>query len=232
VVLGVAAVQGCADSASSVAGATVAVSSASGNVGLSDAEFRAAIAAAAAHASAVHVTGTVLAGAQSMGVDLQLNADGSSAGVVTIDGAALPMRAVGGVYYVQMTSAYISYLVAQKGANAALYAPMADKWTTSLAGPQSMAARYAIVLDYSSFFKTVTGPDDGTPVHPAGTGVLSGRPVAVYTTALGDRFYVAASGPAYLLQADKKQAGLGGSLVFTWDSHTVVKAPPASDLVH
>ena len=226
----VVTVQGCASSPGEAAG--VAAPSAGSNVGLSDAAFRSAIAAAAAQGSAVHVAGTVLNGAQSVGVDLQLNADGSSMGVVTIGGAPLPMRAVGGVYYVQLTSAYIKYLINQKGANAALYTPMTNKWTTSLAGPQSMAAAYAPMLSYSLFFKTVTGPDDGTPVHAAGTGLVQGHAAAVYTTTLGDRLYIAASGPAYLLRTDKKQAELSGSLVFTWNQKVAVTAPPVSDLVH
>lgn len=119
------------------AGSRSNAADAASNVGLSDAQFRTAVAAAVAQGHAVCLTGTQYEGSLSTAIDLQLNKDGSSIGVVTLNGIELPMPAVGGVYYVQMTQGYINYL-AEK--NLAWEAAPAGKWITSQSGPDSIVA--------------------------------------------------------------------------------------------
>lgn len=232
ITLALVATAGYAGSQSNSMRADASTSSGESNVGLSDARFRTAVAAAAAQGRAVHISGTMYAAGLSLAVDLQLNQNGSSIGTVTVDGAALPMRAVGGVYYVQMTQGYINYLAETKGANVEWNSPLAGKWVTSLAGPSSMAAGYAGLLNYTLFFSTVTGHPDGVPVHAAGTTMFAGHTAAVYTTTSGDKIYIAASGPAYLLRSEGARPNMGGVLTFTWDQPVAVAAPSASDIAH
>ena len=87
------------------------------------------------------------------------------------------------------------------------------------------------ILSYRLFFEQVTGPNDGEPVHAAGTTTLDGRSVAVYATAQGDRFYLAASGPAYLLREDAAADNHSAGLKFTWNQPVAVTAPLAADTV-
>ena len=227
VTLALVVIAGYAGSQSNTVGADSAAPSAASNVGLSDAQFRAAVAAAVAQGHAVRLTGRQHEGGLSIAIDVQLNKDGSSIGVVTLDGAELPMRAVGGVYYVQMTHGYINRL-AEK--NLAWEAAPAGKWITSQSGPDSLAADYATLLNYTLFFKMMTSPPDGVPVHSAGTTTLAGHTVALYTTAQGDKIYVAASGPAYPLLSEGARPNMGGNVTFTWDEPVAVAAPLTSDI--
>ena len=177
------------------------------------------------------MTGVMHAGEQTITVDLHLNRDGSSVGTLSIDDAVQPVRAVGGVYFVQMTSSYIHYLVVH-GGNAALYAPMTNKWVSSAAGAESLPAKYATLLSYTLFFKTVTQAKDPVALHAAGLTTLDGRSVALYTTAQGDRFYVSATGPAYLLLEDGSRTDSSGSLSFSWNQPVTVTTLPASDIIN
>lgn len=219
------AVVGCAGFLGASASA-----SAGANVGLSSAELRSALAAAVASASAVHITGAMVAGGQEITVDLHLNKDGSSVGTVSIGDVVQPVKAVGGVYYAQITGSYIRYRVAH-GGNAALYAPVTGMWASSLAGPGSLAAHYAPLLSYSLFFDQVMAVKSPFVVRAAGVTTIDGRSVAVYTDASGSRLYVAASGPAYPLRNDGAAANYSGTLSFSWNQPVMVAAPAPLDII-
>lgn len=97
-------------------------------------------------------------------------------------------------------------------------------------GPGQHRGNYATLLNYNLFFKLVTGPPNGMPVHSVGTTTLAGHTAALYMTAQGGKIYVAASGPAYPLLSETARPNIGGNVTFTWDEPVVVAAPPTSDI--
>jgi hypothetical protein len=217
------AARGGADARSSTTAASVRT-----NAGLSESGYRAAVTAAFAAGSAVHVTGTGNEGGQSLKMDLHLNKDGSGEGTLSIGDAAQPVRAVGGMYYVQMTDSYVRDVV-QHGGSAAQYVPLTGKWVSTPINANSEVERDVQLLSYSAVSDQSVGTADGVHIHAAGTTSLDGHTVALYQADSGDRLYVALSGPAYLLRRDF--ANGGGSLVFAWNQPVTVVAPPAAETV-
>jgi hypothetical protein len=202
------------------------------NVGLSDSAIRAAFDAAVKGATAMHVTGTQAQQGQSISLDLGLNKDDSTEGTITLGTAKLPVKAVGGVVYAQMTPSFIQFIAAQQHVSAAPLAALANKWITSQsASGKSLTDGFSEFMNYSTIATNFAGSAAGDPAIAAGTTTLNGQTVAYYTTKQGSKLYFAATGPAYLLREDDSGSGGTGSITITWNQPAKVTPPPASDIV-
>lgn len=220
------AVAGCSGSAG-----TASASATGSNAGLSGQQLVTAFKAAAAQATAVHVKGTMGSGATDVALDLQLNKkDDSGSGTMTMAGATIPFISVGGTTYVQMTDGVIK-MAGNMPASAA--AMLSGKWVSSKSSiGSSLSSQFGSMASYDAFVAKIYG-DDGsiTPGSTAaGTTTYNGQTVAVYKDTDGTVAYVAASGPAYLLQVRSDSSTTSGSLVFTWNQPTTVTPPPASQM--
>jgi hypothetical protein len=221
-----------AGSASGSASPTAATSTAAAsNVGLSDSALRAAFAAAAKGATAVHMKGTVTTNGQTVTVDVQLNKNDTSEGTLMLGTALLPVKSTGGVYYLEFTPSFIQYMSKQEGSNPAAAAMLSGKWVSSnSAMGKSLASSFSQFMSYSSMIQQVTDNSDGDTVTAAGTGTLNGQSVAVYNSAKGSKLYFAASGPAYFLEQIIGGSDGSGTIVYTWNQPTTVTPPPASQI--
>jgi hypothetical protein len=243
-VFGLVTVAGCSSSsspagaaASGSAAATSAASAAAAgssdnaggsNVGLTEKQLSAKVQAAMAQATAVRVKGKMVSGSDSVTLDLQLNdKDASSSGTISVGGMTVPIISTGGVIYFQLTDSLIE---AQGGGS--VPATVKGKWVSSKSAiGQDLDQSFGSFGSYKGFVSGLTGSDGLlNGVSPQGTATLGGQAVAVYKAADDSILDVAASGPAYVLEARSTKSGNSGALDFTWNQPTTVTAPPAADI--
>jgi len=241
--LALATVAGCGSSGSNSASSTgspAASASASGsaaaaggggsNVGLSDSALRAAFLDATKGASAMHVNGTLSQQSQSISMDLVLNKDNTTEGTIAVGDAKLPVRAVGGVDYIQLSSSFLQFMSQQQKVPAAKLAPVTDKWITSNSTQgKSIASSFDQFMTFSALTSSITS-DDSDPAIAAGTTTLDGQSVAYYTTKKGSKLYFPVNGPAYLLREDDSGSDGTGTITIVWNKPEKVTAPPASEI--
>jgi hypothetical protein len=223
------------------------------NAGLSPAQLQAAYKAAVAAGSAVHVVGSASRAGTAYVLDLHLNKDGSSEGSIPQNGSTLPVKAVGGITYVQLTPAFLKQAATGDASiTPAVIAAVQNKWVSSQSAVgQSFAGALAGYTDYDSFLAAIgnggatasagaTGAASASASANAGTVPLSsltadgtttyeGHTVAVYKGAGGTTAYFAATGPAYLEKATATGAD-AGTFTFTWNQPVTVTAPPSADI--
>jgi hypothetical protein len=240
--LGLAALAGCSSSAttspaaaggsaSGSASASASASAAAGNAGLTDSALRAAFTTASNGATAVHMKGSVAQSGQTVTLDLQLNKNDSTQGTISLGSAQLPVRAVNGVYYMQMTSSFIQYIAKQQGVSASTLSMLSNKWVSSNTSTgKSISDGFSQFMTYSAVVKGVSDNSDGDVATAAGTTTLDGQTVALYKTTKGSKLYFAATGPAYLLREDDSGSDGTGTITMTWNQPTTVSAPPASQI--
>jgi hypothetical protein len=180
----------------------------------------------------MHVTGTQTQQGQSITLDLALNKDDTTDGSIALGSAKLPVKAVGGVVYVQMTPSFIQFMATQQKVSASALASLTDKWITSQsASGKSLTDGFSAFMTYSKIATNFAGNSSNDPATAAGTKTLNGQTAAYYTTKQGSKLYFAATGPAYLLREEDSGSGGTGSINITWNEPTKVAAPPASDIV-
>ena len=227
------------------------------NAGLSSARLQAAFKAAVAAGTAAHVVGSVAQNGARFSVDLHLNKDGSTEGSIAQGGVSVPIKAVGGITYVQLTPAFLRRLAAEDpSAASGVIGAVQDKWVTSQSPVgRSLAGGLSSLTSYGAFMATIeNGGPSGSASAPAGSATPSagfpsagalqlsgltadgtttyrGGPVAVYRGADGSTAYFAPTGPAYL---EKATAGGtdGGTVSLTWNQPVPVTAPPSADIVN
>ena len=235
--LALAALVGCSSSnagaSASATNSAAGGSSATGsNAGLSDSALRAAFKTAVTGATAMHVTGSLAQQGQTISLDLALNKDDTSQGSIALGNAQMPIKAVGGVVYIQLSPSFIQFIATQQKVSATTLAPFANKWISSKsASGKSLADGFAQFLTFSAVATNFDNNSGSDPATAAGTKTLNGQSVAYYTTKKGSKLYFAASGPAYLLREDDSGTDGTSTLTITWNQPTTVTAPPASDLV-
>jgi hypothetical protein len=210
---------------------TAASAAAATNAGLSDSALRAAFVSAANGASAVHVKGAVTQSGQVITEDIQLNKNESCDGTLSIGAAQLPVKATGGVYYLEFTPSFIQYIAKQQGADAAAFAAYSGKWVSSNGTlGKDLASSFSQFMSYSSMVKQVADNSDGDKATAAGTATLNGQSVALYNTTKGSKLYFAASGPAYMVEQVVGGSDGTGTIDYTWNQPTTVSPPPASQI--
>jgi hypothetical protein len=233
---------------------TSTATSAFPNAGLSSGQLQAAFQAAVAAGTAAHVVGSVAQNGATYSLDLHLNRDGSTEGSISQGGASAPVKAVGGVTYVQLTPAFLKRAAALDPAiTPGVITAAQDKWVTSQSSiGRSLAAGLSSLTSYDAFMAMIeTGSPSGSVSAPPrsttasalpsagtlqldeltadGTTTYDGGTVAVYRGAGGSTAYFAATGPAYLEKTTANGAD-AGTLGFTWNRPVAVSAPPSSDI--
>lgn len=243
--LALAAVAGCGSSSSNSASApgssaasapaSASASAAGGkgsNVGLSDSALRAAFTNATKGASAMHINGTLSQQGQSLSMDLVLNKDNTSEGTIALGNAKLPVKAIGGVDYIQLTPSFLQFISQQESVPAAELAPVTNKWITSnSAQGKSISQGFAQFMTFSALTGSISG-DDSDPATAAGTATLNGQTVAYYTTKKGAKLYFQADGPAYLLREEDSGSDGAGTITIVWNQPEKVTAPAASEIAN
>jgi len=185
-----------------------------------------AVKSAFSGATAVHIKGTLTNSTGTLSLDLQLNKDNTAAGTISEGGAAIPLIAVNGKFYVQFTPEMIS-----KSTNASvgqLGSALSNKWVSSDSSLAStMVAGIKPLLSFDSFVSSMFGQASEVPTL-TGTDVVNNLPVYTYESADGSVVYVGKAGPHYLARMTAPATG-SGSIDFTgWNQPVPVTPPPAS----
>jgi hypothetical protein len=189
-------------------------------------QVESAVKSAFSGASAVHIKGTLTNSTGTLSLDLQLNKNNTASGTISEGGAAIPLVAVNGKYYVQFTPELIS-----QSTNASvgqLGSALANKWVSSDSSLASdMVAGLKPLLNFDSFVSSMFGQASEVPTL-TGTDVVNGTPVYTYESADGSVVYIGKAGPHYLARMTAPASG-SGSIDFTgWNQPVAVVAPPAS----
>ena len=234
----------CGSSATTVSVSTAGASaSASGpsNAGLSQAQLLARFKTALAAATAIHFKGTMSGSGSTFSIDMQLNKDGSAQGTTVSGGMTIPLIAIGGVTYVQVTSSLESMIKSEmtSGGDAAESALVSEiavgKWISSKSAIGStLSGGFGDMTDFSSMTKNLASGTDDKFTY-LGTSTLNGQAVAQYkdvSTNDGSSSTATMDVPLYGSPLPiKEDAGSQGGMNFTWNQPTKVSAPAASDIL-
>ena len=194
---------------------------------LSSAELDAAISAATTHATAVHITGTLISVGSPVNLNAQLNRNGTSSGTVVFEGATIPFLVAGGVDYFQLTPSLMSL---EKITDA----PEKGTWVTGSStageGPAVLFGQFMTFSNALSHGLTGTG---GTFTYE-GVQHLGSQHVAVYRESNGQGqsfdYEFPTAGPALLLKVSGGDKTTGQNLTLVWNQPTTVDAPSASEI--
>lgn len=236
------AVAGCASAptapaASDNTASAVSSSAPAGNAGLSGngilVNFRQAI----NEGTAVHVSGVLTSGGQTVTLDLYLNKGADASGSIGSSGATIPFRAVGGVDYFQFTDSVLKLVGVESNPQAV--AVLRNKWVSSKSrAGGSLESSFDNFTSYDAFLGLLSGnPIGGSNTGmgftvASGTSTLNGQQAAMYTDSEDAAAYFPVSGPAYLIEIRTSASGPTGinTLTFTWNQPTKVAAPPKADI--
>lgn len=179
-------------------------------------------------ASAVHIHGTLSNQSGSLTLDLQLNKDNTASGTVNEGGATMPLRAVGGTYYLQFTPQLVGASTNPQVKQAA--AKLTGKWVTGTSGLASgIVGSLKQLLSYDGFLQNMFSQSSQVP-NATTTDTVDGVPVVVYEASDGASVYVATASPHYLMRMTAPSDG-SGQLDFTnWNRPVPVTAPAAADI--
>ena len=220
--------------ANTPAPAVAASPAAPSNANLYNDQLVARFKTAVASATALHVKGAMIESGAAVTIDLQLNRDGSAQGVLSENGATVPLIVTGGVTYIQMTSSNVAMATAGTGAEGKLAAQLLPgKWISSNTGGNSDLASELSGVTFASLTQQLTsGSDEFTYL---GTTTLNGQRVAQYndspnggSTQQNQVMSVPLTGTALPVE---KTDGNGGAATFTWNKPTKISPPPASDIL-
>jgi hypothetical protein len=236
------------------AGAVMAAGSNASNVGLSGPRLLTAFKSAAASGTAVHVVGKFDEAGSPYALDMNLNKNGTTAGSISQSGAAIPVRVVDNVTYIQLTPAFLK-LEAQSNPSitAGVINLVQNKWISSQSSMgQEFASSLAGLTTYDSFIGTLENGGGSaaasasmgagasasassppaaklSDLTPAGTTTYNGKTVAVYKSPNGSTAFFDASGPAYLEKVTTEGAE-SGETTYTWNKPVKVVAPQPSEI--
>lgn len=199
-----------------------------GNVGLSSSQLNAAITAAIAQATALHVSGTMMLSGGVLTLDAHLNKNGPSTGTLGFEGASVPFVSTGSVDYFQLTTSFMALVK--------LTDPAArGRWVTSTSSyGESLVTLFSTFLTLKSFVGHGMACRGGTFAY-AGPGQLGSQHIAVYREQADGGVRFDCDFPtvgAALMLRDSGGDGDGDSqdLDFTWNQPTTAEVPPASEM--
>ncbi|WP_066945573.1 hypothetical protein [Streptomyces lushanensis] len=193
------------------------------NIGLSEAELRAAFERALTAAKSVHVVGRARVDARVLALDLHLNKDGSAASTFVINGGECRIRAVAGSYYFHLSAAFVAEWLGPSGPAPQDLSPVVSRWwpaTTALGN--LLIEHLGHLASYDLFFRRMMADGTGNEVTAAGTALFDGERVALYVAEDGSTLHFAATGPAYLLRNTENDEQF---MEFTWNQPVRVVAP-------
>lgn len=186
------------------------------------------------NASAVHVKGTMADSGSSIGLDLQINKDGTASGTMAIDGPSYPITYVNKVVYIQFTPDVIkaSGIDASSSAGKLLM----NKWvpsTSQILSQTNLASSVRPLLDYTQFVTQITKNVPTGPLKRGASDVVDGTPVTRYTFSDGTPADIATASPHYLIRllpGPKDGAGEGEMDFSGWNAPVPVTAPSSSEI--
>jgi hypothetical protein len=173
---------------------------------------------AIAHASAVHVAGSISNNGVPLTLDLSLVSGKGGSGKLSEGGLAFRVISVGQNVYIQGTPAFWAHF-----AGAAVAHRLEGKWLKAPASGQF--APIASLTDMQQLFSKVLLSHGA--LKKAGTTTVNGQKVvAVKDSTQGGTLYVATVGPPYPVEVIK-QGTSGGRIVFDHINQPVGLSPPA-----
>ncbi len=179
--------------------------------------------AALASARSVHISGTVLQGGKTVGVDLSVTRAGAASGEVSEGGALVTIRVAHGLVYLKLNAAFLK--LSHLPASACVQ--VCGNYVELPAG-QAQTERKG--LNMKSLMSSLTGTVV-PPVSYAGTGTVSGEPAWLLLDSRGDLVYVASHGTPYLLEIIGSQSSADVASLSQWNAVRIPVPPPASQIV-
>jgi hypothetical protein len=223
------ALSACGSNGASSASGTAAGVTTQNNAGLTQAQLLDHLKSALATATSVRMKGTIDDSGNSIGIDVQINKSGTAQGTMSSNGAQIPLIAVNGTIYIQLTASYISTL------KSALPAGVVGKWIKEPTGG-SDAQSMSDLTNWNQLTAKWIAASGDTFTY-LDTATLDGRQVADYTdvsvvsgTKSTGVLSVPLTGAALPIQVAEK-SGVTGTAVYTWSQPTTVTAPPASEIL-
>lgn len=224
-------------SASSGASTSVSAAAAANNAHLTSAELNSRIDAAVSAVTAMHIKGSMVDGGTAVTIDLQINKD-SAQGTIGEGGVTIPLIAVDGVDYFQLTPSVIKMAEASQSSNPFAQlggAVLQNRWISSADGSlgASFKQDFAGFTDLSSMTKQLTTGNQDTFTY-LGTATVGGQQVAQYKDKSSDSstpvttLSVPLTGTALPIQED---GGSQGVMTFVWNQSTTVTAPAKSEII-
>jgi hypothetical protein len=228
-------------------GATTAAASGPSNADLTQVELLARFKTALASVTALHIKGTMSDSGESFSMDMQINKDSSAQGTIVSSGMTIPMIAVDGVDYIQVTSSMASIIKASAGSDASLVSKIiVGKWISSKSAVGSqMTDGFSSMTNFSEMTKEL-GTGSGDTFSYLGTSTVDGQPVAQYKDVsknTGDGTSSASASATTTtstldipltgtpLPIQESGANNTGTMVFTWNEPTKISAPAAADII-
>ncbi|HVV24294.1 MAG TPA: hypothetical protein VHF06_32975 [Pseudonocardiaceae bacterium] len=183
-------------------------------------------------ATAVHIKGSLVDSGDKIGMDLQLNKDGSASGSISEGGSTIPLIVVDNVYYVKFTKAVLD--MSGVDASSAAGQLLQDKWVSSkstmLAG-SDMVSGLKPLLDYNTLFDQILSSAGSETPKEAGTDNVNGVEAHVYTLKDNTTIDIASSTPHYPVRVIAPKSEGPGQLDFTgWSQPVKVSPPPANEI--
>ncbi len=173
---------------------------------------------AAASASAVHVTGSLVSGGVPITIDLTLVSGEGGKGRISQNGLSFELIQVDGNAYISGSSSFYEHFA---GAGAAKL--LQGKWLEASATTGSFASLGSFT-DMHKLIETALA-QHGTLSKGATTTVAGQSAVPITDTSQSGTLYVATTGKPYPVQIAKSGAG-GGSISFSgWDQPVKITAP-------
>lgn len=174
---------------------------------------------AAASASAVHVSGSLVSGGVPITIDLTLVSGEGGKGRISQNGLSFELIQVGGKAYISGSSGFYEHFA---GAGAAKL--LQGKWLEASATTGSFATLGSFT-DMHKLIETALAAQHGTLNKGSTTTVAGQAAVPITDSAQSGTLYVATTGKPYPVQIAKSGAG-GGSIGFSgWDQPVTITAP-------
>jgi len=207
-VLAVAVLAGCGGGSSS-----------NGVASKTPTQILAAAEAAAAQASAVHISGSIVSNGTPLTLDLSLVAGKGGTGHMSTNGVGFDIVRVGDKAYIRGSEAFW-----KKFGNAAAAKLFKDKWLVGSATTGQFKALTPLT-DLQGFFKGALG-SHGTLKKGAETTVDGQKVIALTDTAKGGTLYIATTGKPYPIELVSPGNGKQGTVTFDqWNKTVTITAP-------
>lgn len=199
-----------------------------GNAGLSSDRLNAAITAATADATTLHVTGTLTTIQTPLTLDTYLDKSGTASGTLDYEGASIPFTVVGGVDYFQLTPSLMTLTkITDPSAK--------DKWVTSASSyGEPLVTLFGQFINLNSFLTHGLAGTGDTFTYK-GLRKLGSQQVAVYqeSGSEGETFDYdfPLTGAALALEFSGGDSDASADLDYTWNQPTpTTTAPSASEI--
>jgi hypothetical protein len=182
-------------------------------------EIVAAMQAAVASATSVHIIGAGSSAGSTIALDLKLVRGKGGAGHIALGGLGFDIVRIGKKVYIKASKAFLVHYAGTASAG------LAGRWfyvTSSASGLGSLGA----LTDIKSLIAQILASHGA--LSKGSETTVGGQPaIAVKDTKNGGVLYIATTGPAYPLKLTPGRSRGKGAIRFTsWDQPIALKAPP------